>query len=215
MSVKPDNSDKEKAEVVAKHLELEDVARNSFISLCEKGCEPEFLGEYFSYLISKPTVAIYNKSKSKVRKVSLRPMDDLEVALEGFYKKDLEPLKEKLLEVARQIQKLNRTRLVRYLDEHKYNSEIYRIPPLLQMYAQQFIPLLLVELKSIGKRQKPNFNNYLNEICNHVKVATGKDNYKFICDVLNGIGIDCTAESLKQWRHRQKLEDEKQNEDMQ
>jgi hypothetical protein len=215
MPVNPDNSDKEKAEIVARHLELENVARNSFISLCEKGCEPEFLGEYLSYLISKPTITIYRGSKGaskrKPYKVSLRPMDDLEIAFKGVEKRNLKPLQKKLLDIAEQIQKINRTRLVRRLEQHKYDSEIHNLSNLLQIYAEQFIPLLMEELKIIGEKQNPNFNEYLKEICDHVKKATGSDHYKLIADVLNGIGlVDWSEGSLKQWRYRQK-----QNEDLQ
>jgi hypothetical protein len=204
-------------EKVADRLGLEHVARNSFISLCEKGCVPEFLAEHLRYLMSRPTITIdrgseKTENKRKPYKVSLRPMDDLDVALEGFEKRDLEPLKEKLLAVAKQVQKLNRTRLVRYMDEDKYETEIYRLPNLLQMYARQFIPLLLAELKSKGAKNKPNFNNYLNEICNHVKESTGKDNYKLISDVLNGLGlVDWTEGGLKQKRYRQNLGEKKQH----
>lgn len=136
--------EKQKSKYVAEKLGLIDVASDSFIKLCEKDCDPEFLGEYFKFLTSPPEIT-YQTSKSKQRKVNIRSLDSIESALGGFDKRDLEPLRHRLKKLLKDIEKLNTNRIIRYAAEEEFEkcNEVSSLPNLISIYADEYIPFLL------------------------------------------------------------------------
>jgi hypothetical protein len=193
------------AESVAGRLGLQGTANDSFIQLCNQGCDPHFLAEYLPFLtpLSRVVIVPTNK-KRRSYTISLRGLDSHEDVLEGFEKRDLEALQEQTLKMAERISKLNRTRLVRYSEDEEYNIDIHTIPSLLMHYSKVFIPLLLKKYEEAGERQRPQFTTYLNAICDHVKQATGKARYRLVAEILTGIGVNMDEFALKTWRSRNK-----------
>lgn len=194
-----------KAEKIALRLGLTGTAKASFIQLCDMGCDPEFLADYLPFLISKTAVKIRPKNlKRKSYGVDLRPLDSYEKAIKGFDKDDLEALAKQILKVAKQVERLNRTMIVRYTEDEEYHTDIFAIPKLLAYYGQEFIPLLLKKYSLIGRKQSPQYRAYINRIINHVESNTGAENYRLMCDVLEGFGIYTNEGALKQKRYRDK-----------
>lgn len=200
-----ENTGRQKSERIATNLGLKERGKDSFIQLCDKGCNPEFLAEYLPFIVPKTRITVRPKNaKRKPYKISLRSLDSFDDALRGFEKHDLEAMQEQLLKTAKQIEKLNKTKLVKYTDDKEYDTDIYKIPYFLVYYSKIFIPLLLKKYESIGEKQSPQYTEYLNRILDHIQRSTGRINYKLICDVLNEIGVDEDESSLKQWRYRNK-----------
>jgi hypothetical protein len=193
------------AEKVATRLGLQGKASDSFIQLCNQGCDPHFLAEYLPFITPQSKQVITRKSrKGKKRTISLRGLDSHQTALEGFEKRDLEALQEQTLKMAKKISKLNRTRLVRYLDDEEYNTDIHRIPALLKCYSEEFLPLLVKKYEEVGDQQHPQFREYLNAICDHVLQVTGKPRLRLVSEVLTGMGREMDEFALKTWRSREK-----------
>jgi len=193
------------AERVADRLSLKDIAKDSFIQLCNLGCDPHFLAEYLPFITPKSKEVIRRESvKGNDQVISLRGLDAYNTALEGFDKRDLEALIEQILKMAKKLDKLNRTRLVSYLDNGKYNTDIHEIPPLLMYYGKEFLPLLIKEYERVGDQQHPQFTEYLNALCAHVKLKTGKPRDRLLAEVLTGAGVNMDEFALKTWRSRNK-----------
>ena len=193
------------AEIVADRLGLKDKASESFVQLCNLGCDPHFLAEYLPFISPQSKGVITRKSvKGKIHAISLRGLDSYENALEGFEKRDLEALKEQTLKMAKKLGKLRRTRIVRYLDNKEYDNDIHKIPLLLMYYSKEFLPLLIKKYEEAGEQQRPQFTEYLNAICDHVRDRTRKPRYRLVADVLAGMGVDLDEFALKMWRNRNK-----------
>lgn len=206
------HSNKNLAQKVTTQLKLKDVGKDSFIKLCEMGCDPEFLGEHLTFLISKLEYHIVPKQQEEKQrrpyKVSLRPLDSLELALGGLDQRGLKALQKKLIKLAKEVDKIKLTRLVRYLSEEELEAHeyLFSIPESLVSYANITIPFLLEKLKQTGERERPIYTKYLNEICNHIKDNTGRPHYKLICDILDELdpAKGWNEDTLKQWRGRHK-----------
>ncbi|HWT02565.1 MAG TPA: hypothetical protein VN256_20100 [Pyrinomonadaceae bacterium] len=210
-----------KASEVAEYLGLKHTGKDSFISLCEKGCDAEELGNYFKLLTSRSEIVITRRYIGKrkrfatsrehaermsepQRTIDFRSMDSIEAALGEFQKRDLERLQKKLKKIAVDIQKLNNTNLVRRIDKHKYHPEVSNLPPLLNYYADKFIKLMLRETEGIGAKQKPDHTRFMKGLYKYVRDNTKEWHDALIADVLNEIGPDSkdTEQSLKEWRNR-------------
>lgn len=199
-----ETTSKQKAEAVAARLGLEAVGRLSFVELCTKGCNPEYLAEYLTFLVPKAESVITPTGNRKPYSINLRALDSYETALGGVEKRDLERLPKQLLKYAEKIEEINLSRLVRYLEDDKYGNDIHAIPRLLVYYANEFIPLLLKQYESLGAQQKPQYTEYLNRMIDHVEQTTGVPHYTLISNVLNELGIEANEESLSSWRYRNK-----------
>lgn len=198
-----------KAENIANKLGLANQSKISFIELCNKGCDPSFLAEHFYFITHDSTITITPKSKKRrPYKVSLRSLDSIELALGGFKKRQIEALQKKIKEVAEDINKLNSSQLIRFIDSEELApyAATPDLPSLLSYYADNFIPFILEKYTKIGEKQRPHFNFYMKSICDHVKKRTKTQQYRLICDVLNELGIDWDVEALKQWHSRHKSE---------
>lgn len=197
----------QKAEGIANKLRLANQGKKSFIELCKQGCDPHTLAELFYFITHNSTTTVTPKNnKRQSYKVSLRPMDSVESALGGFNKRQIKALQKKIKEVAEAIDKLNSSRLIRYIgvEELAPYASNPNLLPLLNDYVDNFIPLLLEKAEKVGEKQKPEFNFYMNSICSHVKERTTSSQYRLICDVLNELGNDWDVDALKQWHSRHK-----------
>src|SRR2546423_10518043 len=102
------HSAKNSAQKVAAQLQLKYVGKDSFIQLCKKGCDPEFLGENFYFITNNPETNIRSRNpKRKSYKLKLRPLDDIKFALGGFEKRQVEALQNEIKKVALDVEKLN------------------------------------------------------------------------------------------------------------
>lgn len=189
------------ADEIAEKIGLKEYGKTSFLQLCEKGCDPEVLANHIVFLIAKSDFQV------RGNKIHIRPFDSTEAALEGIRVQDLEPLKNAIWKIIEKINKLNRTRIVMYMDDEEYDTDIYRLPRLLAYYANEFIPLILSKTGGVGAKQRPDFTKFLTLTINHVEESTGDPNYALICDVLNELGLDYNEGSLKQkhWRGKRKM----------
>jgi hypothetical protein len=191
-----------KALKVAQYLRLTDKGKESFVLLCEMGCDAEELGNFFKLITSKPEVKI--SSKRGDYNLHLRPMDSLEVALGRFNKRTLDSLSNNLKKIAIDIQELNNTILVRRIDRKTYNSQIANLPQLLNYYAKDFLKLVLREKKKIGSKQKPGYTMLMKNLYKHIRDSSKEWHDALVADVLNALlpEQEDTEQSLKQWRKR-------------
>ena len=198
------------AEKVADKLKLEHIGRISFLKLCDDGCDPEQLAEYLKLVASKSQIRVRpTNSKRRPYKISTRAFDSLDEALEGLDKRDLPSMQKSALKLAKNIDKLKRTRVVRYMNDDEYNTRFFELPYLLVCFANEFVPLIQKKLELVGVRQRPDFSRYLNELIDYVKESIGKPRYSSLCDVLSALGQNWNESSLKQWRERNKPRDAK------
>lgn len=213
----PDSKEQSLAEQVADKLHLEGVPRNSFLQLCQEGCDPRILGEHLICLTSKSEIPIRPKGKKgggedrRSYNISLRPLDSVQGTLNDLEKRDLESLQEKLLIIAEDVNTLNQTRLVRYLNDDEYNREIWELSRLLGIYANHFIPILLKKIEKSGPKQRPNYTSFLTAIYEHINKKTGKWHDALVADIFNALNPENTdtEQSLKQWRKRHALIDKR------
>lgn len=182
-------------------------SKESFVRLCELGCEAEFLAECFYMISHNQDIEIVPKDKKrKAYKFGLRSLDDYKSALGGLTKPQIKALRKTLSDAAEDIDKLNKSSLIYYLspDELLRFRHLSNLPKLIYEYAEQFIPYYLENSKRVGARERPYFRMYLNFLCDDVTEKTGTDNYRLVCDVLNELGITWDVDALKQWRSRHK-----------
>lgn len=196
-------------ETIATELRLKHIARNSFIDLCNMGCDPKLLGHLFATLSHD--------------KCYFNPLDSLETALGEIEKRDIESLPDQLIKLAERLQRLNNTNLVRRmggtgefggtlrLDEEpgrgieqiRVREQIFGLPGSLLYYANIVVPLILKS--NIGTKEKPGYSHRLKSIYDHVHECTSKWNDALIAHILNGLDPKNTAteDTLRQWRNRQ------------
>jgi hypothetical protein len=199
----PDKATDVKAKSIAVKLGLKKFGQAAFLELCQEGCDPDYLAEHLPFINKKTKVKTGTEQGVRGEYVvNLRSLDSYESAVAGLEKRDLEKLPKQLLELAELIEKINLTMLVRYMNDDEFDTDIFKLPKLLVYYSKAFIPLLLEKYESSGERKRPQYNEYLNRIIDHVEQSTGEPNYKLICDVLNDIGINESEGSLSQWRYR-------------
>jgi hypothetical protein len=205
------NEQKELIKRVFKVYNFQAISKQAFLKLYHKGCDPEILASAFIIVTSKSkfkikeTVRVKGKSEiTRTYSMSIHYWDTLEETLGGFEKLDINSLKKKILDIAKGIEKLNYTHLAKHLSSNYYDAKIQTLPEQLRCYANDFIPLLIQESKNVGKRNKPVFKKHMNHLLDYVETATGKPNYKLICDVLNELGVEWDEGALKQWRNRHK-----------
>jgi hypothetical protein len=216
-----DSEVRKKALKVAEYLDLKYTGRNSFVSLCEKGCDAEELGNYFKLLTSKSEIeytrtyigkrkrfATSREHAERMRQpqhvIDSRPMDSFETALDGFQKRDIENLQKKLKKVSSDIEKLNNTKLVGSIDRHKFHREVFNMPTLLDYYAGKFINLILKEYDRVGEKQRPDYTKLMKGLYKHVRDKTKGWHDALIAEILYQLTPERQDSelSLKQWRKR-------------
>lgn len=192
---------------VADIIGLKYSGRNSFLELCAKGCDPEELANYLVYITSKSEITITPKNKKrKPYKPSMRPLDTINEALEGIEKRELIALQKAILKQAKNIEKVNQTRVVHkmHMDQEDFDTNIFVLPNLLTYYANEFIPLVLSASAKTGSRQRPYFNRYMNDMIDYIEDKTGDLSYRLISEMLNEYDPENEYDegSIKQWRYR-------------
>lgn len=199
----------EVAEKIAVKYGLRSGSKDSFIELCKKGCDPNFLSD--KLLILRSTIQVYvtttiGKGTARMtttQLTSLRPLDAIETSLGGFKPKDLKSLQKQLIDMAHKVESLNYSAVVSELNVGR-SPDIYNLPEVLLRYANEILPLVIERTKTVGAKYKPDFNRNIREIVEHAEATTGEPRYKLIADILEGIEVFTNEEALKQNIYRQR-----------
>jgi hypothetical protein len=197
------------AEKEAARHSLLSISKKSFIKLCKMGCDPQFLSARLFTLRSTTQAEIVTRlGKGAVNRTtkhitSLRPLDSPETSLGGFKPDDLEKFKERIVEIALTMESISFSPVVSEVLKG-YSFDVRNLPELLLLYANEILPSVRKLIKKTGLKYKPDYNRNLREIVEHIKDATGQENYKLIADILEGVGIDTNEEAIKQNIYRQR-----------
>ncbi len=162
--------------------------RKAFIKLCDLGCDPRILDDYFDLLPPRKLLpkTITSRQASQIAKRAKKVLADMSY-LEKLYIMDVMfPLP---------------------VDDHTPHSEVPYATRVLQEMAE--LPKFLKEVWPVWN---PEYVNYLSVIYNHIHAETKHWNDALVADILNNLFPHpedpiFNEESLKIWRNRHALTD--------
>ncbi len=163
-------------------------SRGSFEKLCDLGCDPWILNDYLDLL--------------PLPKLSLKPITPLQA-------NQIAARANKVLADIESLEKLGIMDLMFPLpaDEHIRHSEVPYAAHVLQEMAE--LPKFIQEVWPLWN---PEYVNYLSVIYNHIHTETKGWKDELLADILSDLlpsdpDHPINGESLKQWRHRHDLKD--------
>lgn len=191
---------------------LDEVGTKAFRELCVLGCDADVLGGLFALLASPSTLHIGDSSKT--RKITLRSLDDLETALGGLTRRQLQSVAQRASRLKNDIERLRRTSLVLSLVQQGLIGRG-------DLLAGSTLPVDLgfdglVNLpnwaRQVGRLKRPDYTRLLTKIYTHIRQNSGQWHDRLVADVLSSLAPAALAKdspinefSLKEWRKRHGL----------
>ncbi len=188
MGVAEDSGDNLSTSDPAIFKRLDYFGRKAFIKLCDLGCDPRILSDYFDLLPPRKLLpkTITSRQAKQIAKRAKKVLADMGY-LEKLYIMDVMfPLP---------------------VDDHTRHSEVPYATRVLQEMAE--LPKFLKEVWPVWN---PEYVNYLSVIYNHIHAETKHWNDALVADILNNLFPHpedpiFNEESLKIWRNRHALAD--------
>lgn len=156
----------------------------------------------------------------KHRRLSLRPLDSWETALDpkdgrpSITQKELEERAKMASKLSDFVWRLSHTPLGRELmkageipEGDLLTAKGVVVPSLRRFWGLRNLPRLAKRRLSFGRAKwdRPDTRPLLNAIYDHIQACWNwkQSHDSLVADVLNGLGVDATSEGLKQWRRRE------------
>jgi hypothetical protein len=135
-----------------------------------------------------------------------RRLDDSEMVLAPFARRDLSALKTRIRKLRQDLDRLEGTTLAKLVTATaEYRRCMRDTRAGLDWYERQFLPELIQLAKSTGTRKLPGMRRRVVGVLAYLKLATGDDCVELVCDLLNWLvpwpdGRAWTVRTLRRWR---------------